>query len=236
MWFSHVKRKGDSADFQVNICIEIPNNWIAILEYERIWNHYALKVKIIKPVQDQNVTKAWFSLVHKHKRRDIPTCRMAYLTQFLTPALLNPMVNKMTDALSAILLLICSHEVWVKVAYDWPMALCLCWLCFHQLKLWHQHKHKHKKNELVRFSCAYAYAYNALVKTRLKISSCRVNTTSGWVIKQLGISFGLFLFYFLMKVARGHIRGSRGKTLAPGSYKVSFLWCAAKWSFALYDC
>ena len=34
MWFSHVKRKGDSADFQVNICIEIPNNCIAVLEYE----------------------------------------------------------------------------------------------------------------------------------------------------------------------------------------------------------
>ena len=131
MWFSHVKRKGDSADFQVNICVEIPNGCFAILEYEHtvcIWNHYALKVKIIKPIQDQNVTKAWFSLAHKHKRRDIPTCRMAYLTQFLIPALLNPMVNKMVDASSAILLLICLLEVWVKVAYDWPTAKCLC-LC-----------------------------------------------------------------------------------------------------------
>ena len=51
MWFSHVKRKGDSADFQVNTCIEIPNNCIMILEYEHTVYEiiYALKVKIIKP-------------------------------------------------------------------------------------------------------------------------------------------------------------------------------------------
>ena len=42
---------------------------------------------------------------------------MVYLTQFSIPALLNPMINKMTDVASAILLLICSHEVWVKVTY-----------------------------------------------------------------------------------------------------------------------
>ena len=65
----------------------------------------------------------WFSLAHKHKHKDICTCRMAYLTQFLIPVLLNPMINKMA---CAILLLICSHEVWVKVAYDWSMALYLC--------------------------------------------------------------------------------------------------------------
>ena len=36
----------------------------------------------------------------------------------------------MVDASSAILPLICSHEIWVKVAYDWSMALCLCYcLC-----------------------------------------------------------------------------------------------------------
>ena len=68
----------------------------------------------------------------------------------------------MTDEASAILLLICSHEVWVKVTYDCSKALCLC-LClcrpsFHYSKLRHKHKHKHKKNELynVRFSFAYA--------------------------------------------------------------------------------
>ena len=61
----------------------------------------------------------------------------------------------MADEASAILLLICLDEVWVKVTYDWSTALCLC-LClcrpsFHQSKLRHKHKHKHKKNELVRF-------------------------------------------------------------------------------------
>ena len=103
----------------------------------------------------------WFSLAHKHKHKDIRTRRMAYLTQFSIPALLNPMINKITEEASAILLLICSHEVWVKVTYDWSTALCLC-LClcrprFHCSKLPHKHKHKHKKNELVRFYCAYAY-------------------------------------------------------------------------------
>ena len=83
--------------------------------------------------------------------------RMAYLTQFSITALLNPMINKMADASSAILLLICLHEVWVKVTYDWSTTLCLC-LClcrprFPQSKLKHKHKRKHKKNELVRFSC-----------------------------------------------------------------------------------
>ena len=37
----------------------------------------------------------WFSLAHKHK--DIHMHRMAYLTQFLIPALLNPMINKVAD-------------------------------------------------------------------------------------------------------------------------------------------
>ena len=77
---------------------------------------------------------------------------------------------------SAILLLICSLEVWVKVAYDWSMALYLClWLCrprFHWSKLRHKHKHKHKKNELVRFSCAYAHAYVAVVFTCLHMCLC----------------------------------------------------------------
>ena len=62
------------------------------------------------------MVKVWFTLAHKHK--DIRARRMAYLTQFSIPALLNLIVNKMSDASFAILLLICSHEVWVKVAYD----------------------------------------------------------------------------------------------------------------------
>ena len=34
------------------------------------------------------------------------------------------MINKMADEALAILLLICSHEVWVKVTSDWSTALC----------------------------------------------------------------------------------------------------------------
>ena len=63
--------------------------------------------------------KALFSVVHKHKHKDIRTRKMAYFTQFLIPALLNPMINKMADEASTISLLICSHEVWVKVTHDW---------------------------------------------------------------------------------------------------------------------
>ena len=61
----------------------------------------------------------------KPKHKDTCTPRMAHLTQFSIPALLNPMINKIADEASAILLLICSHEVWVKVAYDWSTTLCL---------------------------------------------------------------------------------------------------------------
>ena len=53
---------------------------------------------------------------------------VAYLTEYSIPALLNPMINKMADEASAILLLIFSNEVWVKVAKNWSTALCLC-LC-----------------------------------------------------------------------------------------------------------
>ena len=71
--------------------------------------------------------KAWFSLAHNQKHKDIRTRRMAYLTQFSIPAPLNPMINKMADEASAMLFFICSHEVWVKVIYDWSKsALCLC--------------------------------------------------------------------------------------------------------------
>ena len=94
-------------------------------------------------------TKAWFSPAYEHKHKDIRTRRMAFLTQFSMPALLNPMINKMADASSAILLLIGTHEVWVKVAYDSTP--------FSPVKATNKHKYKHKKNELVRFSCAYAY-------------------------------------------------------------------------------
>ena len=99
---------------------------------------------------------AWFSSAHKHK--DIRTRRMAYLTQFSMPALLNPMINKMADKGSAIFLLIWSHEVWVKVTYDWCAYACAyvdpVFTCQS-----YDIKHKHEKDELVRFSCAYAYIY-----------------------------------------------------------------------------
>ena len=70
--------------------------------------------------------KAWFSLTdkhldisirHKHMHKDIRTRRRAYLTQFSTPALLKPMINKMinkmADEASAILLM--------RSASKWPM-------------------------------------------------------------------------------------------------------------------
>ena len=48
-----------------------------------------------------------------------------------------------------------------------------------------------------------------------KISSCQGNTTSRRRIKQLGISFFLFFFYFPMKIAEGHVRSSRGEIPGP---------------------
>ena len=81
---------------------------------------------------------------------------MAYLTLFSIQALLNPMINKMADEALAILYLICWHEVWVKVTYDWSTALCYVDPVFTCQSYKHKHKHKRK---LVCFSCAYAYAY-----------------------------------------------------------------------------
>ena len=75
----------------------------------------SLRFSALKP-------KGWFSLAHKHKHKDIRTRRMAHLSQFSIPALLYPMINKMLDEAYAILLLICSHEVWVKMTYDWFTA------------------------------------------------------------------------------------------------------------------
>ena len=63
-----------------------------------------------------------------HKHNNVRTRRMPYLTLFSIPVFLNQMINKMADEASAILLLICLHEVWVKMTYDWSTALSLC-LC-----------------------------------------------------------------------------------------------------------
>ena len=48
---------------------------------------------------------------------------MAYLTQFSKPALLNLMTNKKAHKAFAMLLLICSHEVWVKVSLNFIRLL-----------------------------------------------------------------------------------------------------------------
>lgn len=45
----------------------------------------------------------------------------------------------------------------------------------------------------------------------------RVTTTSTWGIKQLGIYFGSFFLLFSNEISLGHIHGSWGKSLAPGS-------------------
>ena len=45
-----------------------------------------------------------------------------------------------------------------------------------------------------------------------KILSCWVDTTSRRGINELGISFLLFFFYFPVKVARGHVYSSQGKS------------------------
>ena len=112
--------------------------------------------------------KAFFQFVkpsfHWHisvSKKDIRARRMAYLTQFLVPTLLNPMINKMADEASAILLLICSHEVWLKVAYTGPRPCAYacayvdpvftCQSCDMGIST-------RRTNFVVRFSCAYAYA------------------------------------------------------------------------------
>ena len=94
--------------------------------------------------------------------KDIRTRRIAYLTQFSIPALLNSIINKMADEASAILLLICLHEVCrghgdLWLVHGLVLMLVLMLTQFSQSKLPGKHKHKHKNNELVRFSCAYAY-------------------------------------------------------------------------------
>ena len=102
------------------------------------------------------------------------------------PALLKPMISKMADEASNILLLIYSHEVWVKVTYDWSTALCLYRLRSHWSNYDISISISTRKTNLYVFlglmlmlmsqvfslanTCASAYAYAyALVKTRLKM-------------------------------------------------------------------
>ena len=131
------------------------------------------------------MTNAWFSLAYKHNHKDIRTRRMAYLTQFSIPALLNPMINKMADEASAILLLICSHEVWGKVAYTGPRPC--AYACAYVDPVFTCQSYDMGISTSTRrtnlsvflvlmlmstpfslaYTCAYAYPY-ALKKTRLK--------------------------------------------------------------------
>ena len=93
---------------------------------------------------------------------------MAYLTQFSIPGLLNPMINKTVDEASAILLLICSHEVWVKspmigpfpCAYVDPVFISQSYdICI-------------STRRTSPFSCAYAYGYVDPVFTCLHMCLC----------------------------------------------------------------
>ena len=144
--------------------------------------------------------------------------RMAYSTQFLIPALLNPMINKMANKASAILLLICSHEFWVKVSYDWSTALCSClwlwWPRFYKLKL--RHKHEHKKNQLVHFSYAYVYAYVDPVFTCLHMCLCLCSGENQWWCSMINLLnrnhilksmlYNSVLFFWLLNVTSWTLR------------------------------
>ena len=71
---------------------------------------------------------------------------------------------------SAILLLICLHEVWVKATYDWCTALCLC-LCLCRPVLTSQSYDigiSTRTTNMSFFSCAYAYACVAAAFTCLQ--------------------------------------------------------------------
>ena len=76
------------------------------------------------------------------------------------------MINKMVYASSARFLLICSHEVRVKVAYDSTP--------FSPVKATNKHKYNHKRNELVRFSCAYAYVDPVFTCLHMYLSLCLI--------------------------------------------------------------
>ena len=75
-------------------------------------NHWQLASSPSQSTKYPQASQAWFSLVRKPKHKDTRTCRMAYLAQFLIPALLNPMINKMADEAFAVLL---------KSGLKWPM-------------------------------------------------------------------------------------------------------------------
>ena len=49
-----------------------------------------------------STNQTFFASEHKRNHKDIRTRRVAYLTRFSIPALLNPMINKMADKASAV--------------------------------------------------------------------------------------------------------------------------------------
>ena len=119
------------------------------------------------PWRQDVLKKLFFSLLnllwlaHKRQQKDIRARRMAYLTQFSVPTLLNPMINKMADEASAILLLICSHEAWGKVAYTGPRPC--AYACAYVDPVFTCQSYDmgistRRTNFVVRFTCAYAYA------------------------------------------------------------------------------
>ena len=110
------------------------------------------------------------------------------------------MINEMSDEVYAILLLLCSHEVWVKVNYDWFTAC--AYACAYDDPVFISQSYDisisttTRKNNLSVFlvvmlmlmstqfslaytcACAYVYAY-ALVKTGIKKGVIRqANKTS----------------------------------------------------------
>ena len=135
---------------------------------------------------------------------------------------LNP-INKMADEASAILLFICSNEVWVKETYDWPTALYLC-LCLSRPRFHRSQSYEiiistsTRRTNLSVFlvlmlmstqpsslayrcacACAYACAY-ALVKTRLK--ACQTTSSDGKRYRGLCRPNRLYFNYCLETTAK----------------------------------
>ena len=86
---------------------------------------------------------------------------------------------------------------------EWSFII-LRWICFTRLVM---------------------HAWKSHFRVVTKISSCQGNTTSRRGIKQLGSSFlSVFSFYFSMKVARGPLHSSWGKSSALTSWWQSCIW------------
>ena len=106
------------------------------------------------------------------------------------------MVNKMADEASAILLLICSYEVRIKVTHNWSTALflclCLCRPSFHQLKLRHKRKHKAGQGErtcpFFLYECLCLCASKNQETVNLKVTTVMTNSASGLACENIRFS------------------------------------------------